>query len=168
MSEPQPRLSIIAAMAANRVIGIENRLPWHLPEDLARFKALTMGHHIVMGRKTYDSIGRCLPGRTTIIVTRKADLAAPECIAVNSLEAAVTAAHGDSEIFFVGGAELYQQAMDIADRIYLTEIKRDFVGDAYFPPIDPRVWQEVSREGHVKAGPEGFEYDFVIYDRIAR
>ncbi|MEO1766054.1 dihydrofolate reductase [Thiobacter aerophilum] len=160
-----PRVSIIAAMAANRVIGKGNRLPWHLPEDLQHFKTLTMGHHIVMGRKTYDSIGRPLPGRTTVIVTRRPDYAAPDCIAVNSIDAALSVCHGDAEVFFVGGAEIYAQVLPIADRLYLTEIKRDFAGDARFPSFDSADWQEVSRERHVKENGEPFEYHFVIYDR---
>lgn len=161
------RLSIITAMAANRVIGIENRLPWHLPEDLQHFKTLTMGHHIVMGRKTYDSIGKPLPGRTTVIITRNMDYAVPGCIAVNSIDAALTVCHGDSEVFFVGGAELYAQALHIAHRIYLTEIKRDFPGDAYFPPFDPSQWDEVSREKHTTTNSEPYDYHFVVYDRKA-
>lgn len=165
MSSQKPRVSIIAAMAANRVIGQGNRLPWHLPEDLQHFKALTMGHHIVMGRKTYDSIGRPLPGRTTVIVTRRPDYTAPDCIAVNSIDAALSVCHGDPEVFFVGGAEIYAQALPIADRLYLTEIKRDFPGDAHFPPFDAGQWQEVSRERHVKENGEPFEYHFVVYDR---
>ncbi|MCL6555474.1 MAG: dihydrofolate reductase [Burkholderiales bacterium] len=165
MTPQKPRISIIAAMAANRVIGQGNRLPWHLPEDLQHFKALTMGHHIVMGRKTFASIGRVLPGRTTVIVTRKVDYAAPGCIAVNSIDAALAACHGDSEIFFAGGAEVYAQVLPIADRLYLTEIKRDFPGDAYFPVFDPREWREISRERHHKQNGEDFEYHFVIYER---
>lgn len=165
MPDQKPRISVIAAMAANRVIGQNNRLPWHLPEDLQHFKALTMGHHIVMGRKTYASIGKPLPGRTTVIVTRNMDYAVPGSIAVNSIDAAVAACHGDSEIFFVGGAEIYAQALPIADRLYLTEIKRDFPGDAFFPAFDPADWREVSREKHVSRDEPPFEYHFVIYDR---
>jgi dihydrofolate reductase len=161
------RISIIAAMAANRAIGLENRLPWHLPEDLKRFKSLTMNHHIVMGRKTYDSIGKPLPGRETIIVTRNVDYAVPGCIAVNSLDAALTVSHGDEEVFFVGGADLYRQALSIAHRIYLTEIQRVFDGDAFFPEFDPGQWRETSRERHRTAGENGFEYHYVIYDRKA-
>lgn len=159
------RISLIAAMAANRAIGLANRLPWHLPEDLKRFKALTMDHHIVMGRKTYDSIGQPLPGRNTVIVTRNVDYAVPGCIAVNSLDAALTVGFGDSEIFFVGGAELYRQALLIADRIYLTEIQRVFDGDAFFPPFDLNQWQETARECHRTEGAHHFEYHFVTYDR---
>lgn len=159
------RLSIIAAMAGNRAIGIKNTLPWRLPEDLKRFKELTMGHHIVMGRKTYDSIGKPLPGRDTVIVTRNADYAVPGCLAVNSLDAALTVSHGDAEVFFVGGADLYRQTLTIANRIYLTEIQRVFDGDAFFPEFDKNHWVETSREKHKTDGPNGFEYHFVIYDR---
>jgi len=159
------RISIIAAMAANRAIGLENRLPWNLPDDLKRFKALTMNHHIVMGRKTYDSIGKPLPGRNTVIVTRNVDYAVPGCIAVNSIDAALTVSYGDEEVFFVGGADLYRQALDIANRIYLTEIQRVFDGDAFFPEFDPNQWSETSRERHRTEGDNGFEYHYVIYDR---
>ncbi|OFZ71245.1 MAG: diacylglycerol kinase [Betaproteobacteria bacterium RBG_16_58_11] len=159
------RISIISAMASNRAIGIRNTLPWQLPEDLKHFKALTMGHHIVMGRKTYDSIGKPLPGRDTVIVTRNADYAVPGCLAVNSLDAALTVSHGDTEVFFVGGAELYRQALAIAHRIYLTEIQRVFDGDAFFPEFDPSQWIETARDKHRTEGANGFEYHFVIYDR---
>ena len=159
------RISIISAMASNRAIGIRNTLPWQLPEDLKHFKALTMGHHIVMGRKTYDSIGKPLPGRDTVIVTRYADFAVPGCLAVNSLDAALTVSHGDAEVFFVGGAELYRQALSIAHRIYLTEIQRVFDGDAFFPEFDKSQWIETARDKHRTEGPNGFEYHYVIYDR---
>jgi len=159
------RISIISAMASNRAIGIRNTLPWQLPEDLKHFKALTMGHHIVMGRKTYDSIGKPLPGRDTVIVTRNADFAVPGCLAVNSLDAALTVSHGDPEVFFVGGAELYRQALAIAHRIYLTEIQRVFDGDAFFPEFDKNQWVETARDKHRTEGPNGFEYHFVVYDR---
>ena len=161
----ETRISIISAMASNRTIGIRNTLPWQLPEDLKHFKALTMGHHIVMGRKTYDSIGKPLPGRDTVIVTRNADFAVPGCLAVNSLEAALTVSHGEEEVFFVGGAELYRQALAIAHRIYLTEIQRVFDGDAFFPEFDKSQWNETAREKHRTEGQNGFEYHFVIYDR---
>jgi len=159
------RISIIAAMSANRAIGLENRLPWNLPDDLKRFKALTMNHHIVMGRKTYDSIGKPLPGRDTVIVTRNMDYAVPGCVAVNSLDAALTVSFSDAEVFFVGGADLYRQVLPIANRIYLTEIRRVFDGDAFFPEFDMRQWSETSREQHRTEGDNGFEYHYVIYDR---
>jgi dihydrofolate reductase len=159
-----PLLSVIAAMAKNRVIGIENRLPWHLPEDLRHFKTLTMGHHIVMGRKTYESIGRPLPGRVTVIVTRNPDYRADGCVTADSLDAAIEfgRAAGDPEIFFVGGAELYGQVLTRADRLYLTEIQAEFAGDAHFPALDSG-WRETGRQRQTSAA--GLAYDFVVYAR---
>lgn len=158
-----PRISIIAAMARNRVIGIANTLPWRLPEDLKHFKALTLGHHILMGRKTYESLGRPLPGRTSVVITRSQDLQVPGCLVANSVKEAVAACDNDNEIFFIGGEELYRQALDVADRIYLTEIKADFAGDAWFPEFDTSLWQETGRKPCKSAS--GLEYDFLIYDR---
>jgi dihydrofolate reductase len=157
------RLSIIAAMAKNRVIGINNSLPWHLPEDLKHFKALTMGHHIIMGRKTFESIGKPLPGRTTVIVTRSRDYQVPACITVHSVQEAVEACQGDEEAFFVGGADLYLQALAVANRIYLTEIQAEYAGDAHFPVFDPELWQETAREKHVSEA-EKLAYHFVTFD----
>jgi dihydrofolate reductase len=159
------RISIIAATAKNGVIGIHNRLPWHLPEDLRHFKALTLGHHILMGRKTYESLGRPLAGRTTVIITRSADYSAPGCIVVHAIGDAIAACGDDSEIFFIGGADLYRQALDYADRIYLTEIQAEFEGDAWFPEFDRRQWAETERRpGRAESG---LEYHFVIYDKKA-
>lgn len=158
------RISIISAMARNRVIGIENRLPWHLPEDLRHFKRLTMGHHIIMGRKTYESIGRPLPGRTTVIVTRDAAYWRTECLVAPSLEEAIRMCGDDDEVFFVGGAEIYAQALPLADRLYLTEIEADYAGDAWFPEIDPADWRETGRESHVSTA--GLAYSFVILERL--
>lgn len=159
----RPRISIIAAMARNHVIGIENRLPWRLPEDLRHFKALTTGHHILMGRKTYESLGKPLPGRTSVVISRSEGLQLPGCIVVNSIEEAVGACDGDDEIFFIGGAELYRQALNYADRIYLTEIRADFEGDAWFPEFDPNQWQETERKPC--QSESGLACDFVVYDR---
>ncbi|MBZ0092631.1 MAG: dihydrofolate reductase [Sulfuricellaceae bacterium] len=161
---PLPRLSLIAAMARNRAIGIANTLPWRLPEDLKHFKALTMGHHMVMGRKTYESLGRPLPGRTTVVVTRSPFFQAQGCIVVNSIDNAISACQGDDEIFFVGGAELYRQAIALADRLYLTEIQADFPGDAFFPEFDKLAWRETERR--VQRTETGLEYHFVSYDHI--
>ena len=152
------RISIIAAMAKNRVIGQKNALPWHLPEDLKHFRKLTMGHHIVMGRKTFESIGKPLPGRTSIVVSRNADLVIPGAEVAPSMEKAVSLCSGDEEIFIIGGGELFSQAMSFADRIYLTEIQDEYEGDAYFPRMDPSEWLEVSREAH-----EG--YHFTVFER---
>jgi dihydrofolate reductase len=158
-----PILSVIAAMARNRVIGIRNTLPWRLPEDLKHFKALTMGHHIVMGRKTYESIGKPLPGRTTVIVTRDANYRVEGCLVANSLDAAIAACGHDPEIFFVGGADLYAQVLPRAERLYLTEIQAEYEGDAWFPAFDLGEWRETERNRQVNA--DGLGYDFVVYRR---
>jgi len=159
------RISIISAMACNRVIGIENRLPWHLPEDLRHFKALTLGHHIIMGRKTFESIGRPLPGRTTVIVSRDPGYRMAGCLTANSVQEAIAACGDDPEIFFVGGADLYAQALPLADRLYLTEIQADFEGDARFPDFDRALWREAARERH--RSEAGLDYHFVTYEREA-
>ena len=157
------KLSLIVAMARNRTIGVNNTLPWRCPEDLKHFKALTMGHHMIMGRKTFDSIGKPLPGRTTVVVTRNADLEIPGCVIAHSLNEAIAACAGDEEIFIVGGAELYQQAVPLADTLYITEIQQDVEGDAYFPEFDTSTWQETSREVRSQETPQPLEYHFVTY-----
>jgi dihydrofolate reductase len=150
-------------MARNRVIGINNTLPWRLPADLQHFKALTMGHHIVMGRKTYESIGKPLPGRITVIVTRDANYHVEGCITATSIDAAIAACGEDAEVFFVGGAELYAQVLPRADRLYLTEIQAEFNGDAYFPAFDLGIWRETARQENTS--PDGLGYHFVTYQR---
>jgi len=141
-------VSIIAAMARNRVIGKDGKMPWHLPGDLKRFKKLTTGHIVIMGRKTYESIGKPLPNRTNIVVTGKADYDVSQAVVVHSLETAISRArqisecHGPpKEIFIIGGAKIYEQTMDFADRIYLTHIDAIFEGDTYFPEIDGKIWE---------------------------
>lgn len=161
------RFSIIAAMASNRVIGVNNTLPWRLPADLAHFKALTLGHHIIMGRKTYESLGRPLPGRISVIVSRDQTLFFPGCIVVHTLGDAMAACEGDDEAFFIGGADIYRQALDVADRMYLTEVKTEVPGDAWFPEFDRAVWQEAARESRLADEKNGFDYDFVTFDRVS-
>jgi dihydrofolate reductase len=141
-----PRISIIVAMANNRIIGANNRIPWHLPDDLKMFKRLTMGHHIVMGRKTYESIGRLLPGRTTVIVTRQRDYAVTGAIIAHSLHDAINAAARDDEIFVIGGAELFREALPIAHRIHLSLVDAEPVGDTLMPDFDLTDWSEVSSQ----------------------
>jgi len=158
-------LSIIVAMAKNRTIGVNNTLPWRCPEDLKHFKALTMGHHLIMGRKTFDSIGKSLPGRITVVVSRDHSLKLPGCTVVNSLPAAIAACAHDAEVFVVGGADIYTQTMDLADTLYITEIQKDVMGDAAFPEFDKSEWQEASRERHLQETPESLEYHFVEYRR---
>ena len=163
--EGKGNLAIIVAMAANRTIGIDNTLPWRIPEDLKHFKALTMGHHMIMGRKTFDSIGKPLPGRTTVVVTRNRDLQIAGCIVVHSLQEAIDACAGDERIFIVGGAELYAQALPLTGMLYITEIQRDVAGDAHFPAFDPGEWVEELREQHSQQEPQPLDYHFVTYRR---
>jgi len=163
--ERKSRLSIIVAMARNRVIGLNNALPWRIPADLKHFKSLTMGHHMIMGRKTYDSIGKPLPGRTTVVLSRNHALKMDGCVVVHSLEEAFKACAGDDEIFIVGGAELYALAMPLADMIYLTEIQQDMAGDTYFPELDKNSWLESVRERCSQETPQKLEFHFVTYRR---
>ncbi len=160
----KPNISIISALARNRTIGIDNTLPWRLSDDLKYFKALTLGHHILMGRKTWESIGKPLPGRTTVIITR-GNFPAPEGVKIaHSLQEAISVCGADEEIFFVGGADLYGQALPLADRLYLTEIQADVEGDAWFPDYDRSEWREVSRDAR-RDEASGLAYDFVVYSR---
>jgi dihydrofolate reductase len=159
------KLSAIVAMASNRVIGANNQLPWRLPADLARFKRITMGHALVMGRKTYESIGRPLPGRTMIVVTRQRGYA-PEGVKVaHSVDEALALAQGDDEVFIIGGAELFAQTMDRIDRLYLTLIEREVPGDVSFPEVDLSTWKLIEQEHHPAATPEALPYAFLTYER---
>ena len=153
-------------MAANRVIGRNNALPWHLPADLKRFKHLTTGHPVVMGRKTYESIGRPLPGRRNLVVTRNPGFVAPGCELAHSLDAAIAACGGAAQIFVIGGAELYRQALPYAQRLEFTEIDADFDGDAHFPAYPAAQWRETAREIHDAEPGTPFRYDFVSYERV--
>jgi len=158
-------LAIIVAMAQNRTIGINNTLPWRIPADLQHFKKLTMGHHMIMGRKTFESIGKPLPGRTTVVVSRDHSLKIDGCIVAHSLHEAVESCVSDPQAFIVGGADIYAQALGLADTLYLTEIQQDVIGDAWFPEFDRSAWLEVSRETHRQETPELLEYHFVEYRR---
>ena len=159
------RISVIAALAKNRVIGIENRLPWRLPEDLAHFKALTLDHPILMGRKTFESLGRPLPGRTNVVITRNPDFCREGCVVAGSIAAAIALCKDADEIFFIGGAELYAQAIPLADRLYLTEVDVEAEGDAWLPEYDRSAFYEVSRESHVGVKGDPLPFDFVVYER---
>lgn len=158
-----PRISLIAAIARNRAIGKDAKLPWHLPDDLKRFKALTMGHTMVMGRKTYESIGRLLPGRRTIVVSRQPGYVVEGATVAPSLEAAFAAAGDVAEIFVVGGGEIYAQSLARADRLLITEVDLAPDADAWFPDFDPSQWTQTLRSSHVT--PEGMGYAFVDYER---
>jgi dihydrofolate reductase len=161
--------SIIAAMDRNRAIGKGNRMPWHLPDDLKRFKALTRGHHVVMGRKTFDSIGRLLPGRTNVVITRQLAYTQPGAIVVHSLAEALQRCAGDPEPFVIGGAEIYQQAMAAAGRLYLTKVDTLTEGaDAFFPLLDPEVWRAVAEEAHATDAAHAHAFRWVTYERSCR
>lgn len=158
---------MIVAQANGRVIGASNDLPWYLPADLQRFKELTTGHVVIMGRKTYDSIvkriGKPLPNRTNIVITRDEALDAPDVLVAHSPQDALTLA-GDGEVFVIGGATIYEAMLPLADRIYLTQVKADIVGDAYFPELGAQ-WSEVSREPHVADEHNEYDYDYVQLER---
>jgi len=164
----KPRLSLIVAMAKNRVIGADGKIPWHLPNELQLFKRVTMGHHIVMGRKTFESIGRLLPGRTTVIVTRQEHYAVPGAVVAHSLEGALARCAGDSEIFVIGGGELYRAAIPIADRIYLTVVDAEPAGDTRMPEFDPAQWTLAGSERFRKDERHAHDYRFEVHDRVAR
>ena len=162
-------LCILVAMAKNRVIGRNNKLPWNLPADLKHFKSLTMGHTIIMGRKTYESIGRPLPGRTNIIITHQRDLEVPGAIIVHSIEDALEACMKvktfNQEYFVIGGENIFQQMLKICKRMYITEIIGDFEGDTYFPEFDFKEWNETQRDKHFPDKDINVEYHFIILDR---
>jgi len=159
------RVSLIAALADNGVIGRENRLPWRLSADLQRFKRLTMGKPVVMGRKTWESIGKPLPGRSNIVVTRDAGFGAEGCIVVHGIEQALDAAGDCDEVMVMGGANLYRQMLPRADRLYLTQVRADVEGDTRFPPFDTDEWVEVHRESHRADEKNQYDYDFIVLDR---
>lgn len=158
------RVSILVAYDRNRAIGHGNKLPWHLPADLKRFKALTMGHHIVMGRKTYESIGRPLAGRANVVITREIGYRAEGSIVVDTLERALDVAQEDKEIFIIGGAQIFLQMLPFCDRLYATEIDAAFDADTYFPEFDKESWVESSRDHHEADPTHPYPFDFVIYD----
>jgi dihydrofolate reductase len=174
------RISIIVAMDEARGIGRDNRLPWHLSADLKRFKSLTMGHHIVMGRKTYASIGRPLPGRTTIVVTRQSSYrglqgecspphspSGKDCLVVNSLRQALDLAgeQGEAEVFVIGGSEIFAQALGQADRIYLTQVHAKLPTDVQFPPLNLEHWVETARDYHPADEKNEYPFHFRILER---
>lgn len=156
-----PRLSLIAALAANGVIGAGNALPWRLPEDLKRFKALTLGHPVIMGRKTFESIGRPLPGRRNIVLSRRPEYFAAGCIVAHDLESALAAAGDADELFVIGGGELYREALPLADRIYLTIVHGEAQGDVLFPELPNGEFVEKER----RRVRDTISCDFVIYER---
>ncbi len=159
------RLSIIAAMSASRVIGNNNNLPWRLPADLKRFKNLTMGHHLIMGRKTFESIGQPLPGRTTVVISHQTDYAPAGVLVAHSIDQALQLVAGDNEVFVAGGAQIYQQMLPRADRLYLTSIHEEFEGDTDFPEYEESDWQLISEENQEPDEKTPYPYSFLVYER---
>ena len=158
-------LSIIVAVAQNNVIGCQNRLIWHISEDLKYFKNRTSGHAVIMGRKTFESIGRPLPKRKNIIITNDTLYSAEGCVISHSLNDAIKAAQPDDEVFIIGGGSIYREALPIANRIYLTQIHKDYEGDTYFPELNREEWKEIERTDFERG--ENFEYpfSFIVYQR---
>ena len=165
------RLAMMAAKAANNVIGRNNALPWYLPNDLKYFKQVTFGKPVIMGRKTWDSLGKPLPGRTNIVITRQPDFQAEGAKVVATLDEAVTMAEnvafieGQDEAVVMGGAEIYALALPKADRLYLTEVHAEVEGDTWFPEYDTSEWKEIGREDFPAEGPNPYDYSFVVYER---
>ena len=160
------RLSIVVAMDDNRLIGSKNQLPWHLPADLAYFKKLTTGKSILMGRKTYDSIGRPLPNRRNIVITRNSNISIPGCEVVSSIDHALELTKEDPEVMVIGGASLCEQLLPKINRLYITKIDGEFEGDVFFPKYDDFDWREVSCEAHSKDNSNAYSYKFIVLDRV--
>jgi len=158
-----PKVYLVAAVAANGVIGKDGGLPWQLPEDLKHFKRLTLGHPVIMGRRTWESLGKALPGRDNIVVTSRAGYDAPGAAVAGSLDAALAMCTGEPVAFVIGGSRLFADALPIAAGLVLTEIQRDFPGDTWFPAYDRAQWREAQREAHAAA--DGMRFDFVLYER---
>ncbi|MCL4118318.1 UNVERIFIED_CONTAM: hypothetical protein GTU68_030250 [Idotea baltica] len=160
-------LTIIAAAGENDAIGKDNNLIWHLRDDLKRFKSLTSGHHIIMGRKTFESFSKPLPNRTHVVITRQENYQAPDgVIIVNSLEKAIDVAKNDSQPFIIGGGEIYKQAMSLVDKIELTRVHETFEADTFFPKIDSAIWKETSNTFHTKDENHKYEFSFLTYNKI--
>lgn len=165
------KLALIVAVAENRVIGRDNKLPWYLPNDLKYFKQTTLGKPVIMGRKTYESIGKPLPGRTNIVITRQTDYQPEGVKVVSTIEDAIQVAEsvclidGQEEAMVMGGAEIYGLTLPHCERLYLTEVHAEVEGDAWFPEYDKSEWSEVTREDFKAEGPNPFDYSFVVYER---
>lgn len=163
-------VSLMVAYSKNRVIGKDNKLLWHLSDDLKNFKRVTSGHHIIMGRKTYESIGRALPNRTNVIITRNTNYHAPGCVVVNSLEKALNFAKesGETEAIITGGGEIYKEALSIIDRAYVTEVDCEIVGDTYFPKVDFSNWKVIETIEHPKDEKNEFSWVFKTIQKIVK
>ncbi len=161
---PAP-VALVVAMDEQGLIGRGNRLPWRLPADLRHFKAVTLGKAVVMGRRTYESIGRPLPGRTNIVITQSPDYQAPGCRIAHSVDEAMGLAGDSEEVMIIGGAVLYEACLSLAQRIYLTRIHHTFSGDTYFPALDPAHWHQAARADHQPDGDNPFPYSFIVLER---
>jgi dihydrofolate reductase len=161
-------ITVIAAIASNKALGKDNDLIWHLPADLKRFKKVTTGHYILMGRNTYESIGRPLPNRTTIIITRNKNYFKEGCLIANSLEQAIEMAKPAAQIFIIGGAQIYKEtiAKNVAVQLDITLVHHSFEADVFFPEIDLKVWKEVAREDYKADEKNDYDYSFVSYQKI--
>ncbi|NOR80524.1 MAG: dihydrofolate reductase [Methyloprofundus sp.] len=159
------KLSLIVAMATNRTIGINKQMPWHLSADLKKFKKITMGHTIIMGRKTFESIGRPLPGRQNIIISRDPLYQQQGCLVFNDLGSALQDCAEVDEVFVIGGATLYEATLAQADRLYITEIQQAFDGDTWFPEFKQDQWHEVAREDIANDSSVEFNYSFIVYEK---
>ena len=157
------RIYLIAAIAGNGVIGANGKLPWHLPEDLKHFKNLTLGHPVIMGRRTWESLGKPLPGRENIVISRKPGYEAPGASVASTIAAAVALCSGEPLAFVIGGAEIYAAALPLADGLVITEIQQDYEGDTRFPAWERRAWRVSQKETHTSA--QGVRFDFVLYER---
>ena len=167
MADNPQSISVIVAMARNRVIGASNRIPWHLPAELKLFKTITMGHHIIMGRNTWESIGRLLPGRTSVIVTRQSGYRVDGAIMASSIESALEACKGDDEVFVIGGAQLYAAAMPHANRLYLTVVAADVDGDARMPEFSLEDWRQSSMQSFAADDKNPYDYVQTVYERAS-
>jgi dihydrofolate reductase len=161
------RISLIVAKSENNAIGLENKLPWHLKDDLQNFKKLTMGHHILMGRKTFESIGKALPGRMSLVISSEPQANQESVFWFNSIFRAIKQAerNGETELFIIGGEKIYKYALSLIDRIYLTEIKADIKGDVFFPQLSLKNWKKVSEQNFSKNADNDFDFSFQILDR---
>ena len=165
-------LALIVAASQNNVIGKNNQLPWYLPGDLQYFKAMTLGKPVIMGRKTFESIGKPLPGRDNIVISRQADYSAEGIKLVSSLAAAIELGesinliNGAEEVMIIGGAQIYAESLDLADRVYLTRVHRHVEGDAFFPEMEEDQWREIAREDVSAAEPNPFDFSYLVLDRI--
>jgi len=158
-------ITLIAAVAENNALGKDNQLLWHLPDDFKRFKALTSGHYIIMGRKTFESFPKLLPNRTHVIITRQKDYQPEGCIVVNSLEKAIAVCPKDEDVFVIGGGEIYKQSINIADKVDVTRVHQPFEADTFFPKIDSAQWQLVFEEFHAKDERHAFDFTFQTFVR---